>query len=71
MIAHEIELIKQMLEAVSKMRKKNKETPEPDPLDYDTWCMGNPYYEEFGPGDGVNVAYFPDEAFDGQPTKTT
>lgn len=60
-----IERINEIQLAYETLKKKNDITPEPDPFSYQSWCIGNPFYEESSPGDGVNVAYFPDEAFDG------
>lgn len=58
-----------MLKALDEIRKTNKQIPEPDPYKFDTWCNGNPFYEQAGPGDGLNLAFFPNEAFEGESTK--
>ena len=44
-------------EAYEALKKKNDVTPEPNPFDYESWCVGNPFYEEESPGDGVNVSF--------------
>ena len=64
-----LDRIKEVQSAYEELKKKNDATPEPNPFKFESWCVGNPFYEEESPGDGLNVAYFPDEAFDGIPEK--
>ena len=60
-----------LIDQVDKLAKKNKAIPPPNPYSFDSWCNGNVFYEQSGTGDGVSIAYWDNEAFEGRPIKST